>query len=290
MEYVIDFKCVTDNDEEIPEEVVLDTGANFPQVHYDGESMARLAQAIRIYNKDTVSMVPFCMTVEAEALGAHIKMGDRKRGPRVSNYVFKNMEDFKKIKPIDLSKGRINQVLKAVNILSSSGEQTALAVQGPFTVMSSLMDPRTFYKAIRKDKASVDDFMEVIIDSIVSFAEAGIENGAKIISFGDSAGTLDILGPRIYKNYSGRYSYEVLKKLYPRLQDAIVHFCGITSSSMDKGGFVTSEPIEVEKGFTYGEALNYIMENRKDVKIVGHNCMRKTPAKMKTSVVWKINL
>ncbi len=200
------------------------------------------------------------------------------------------MEDFKKIKPIDLSKGRINQVLKAVNILSSSGEQTALAVQGPFTVMSSLMDPRTFYKAIRKDKASVDDFMEVIIDSIVSFAEAGIENGAKIISFGDSAGTLDILGPRIYKNYSGRYSYEVLKKLYPRLQDAIVHFCGITSSSMDKGGFVTSEPIEVEKGFTYGEALNYIMENRKDVKIVGHNCMRKTPAKMKTSVVWKINL
>ncbi|MHC6179908.1 uroporphyrinogen decarboxylase family protein [Clostridium sp. JNZ X4-2] len=290
MEYTIDFKCVTDNDEEIPEQVVLDTGVSFPQVHYHGESMARLARAIRIYNKDMVCMVPFCMTVEAEALGADIKMGDRAMGPRVSNYVVKNIENFKKIKPIDLSEGRINQVLKAVNILSSSGEQTVLAVQGPFTVMSSLMDPRIFYKAIRKDKASVDDFMEVIIDSIVSFAEAGIENGAKIISFGDSAGTLDILGPRIYKNYSGRYSYEVLKKLYPKLQDAIVHFCGITSSSMDKGGLITSKPIEVERGVTYGEALNYIIENRKDVKIVGHNCMRKTSSKMKTPVIWKINL
>ncbi|MEY8000042.1 uroporphyrinogen decarboxylase family protein [Clostridium sp. Mt-5] len=290
MENTPDFKCVIDNEDEIPEEAVKNTGISFPEVHYNGEDMSRLARAIRIYNKDTISMVPFCMTVEAEALGADINMGDMKRGPRVSNYIFKNIEDFKKIEHIDLSKKRISQVLKAVNILSSSGEQTALAVQGPFTIMSSLMDPRTFYKAVRKDTTVVDDFMEVIIDSIVTFVEAGVKNGARIISFGDSAGTLDILGPRIYKNYSGRYSYEVLKKIYPKLQDAIVHFCGITSNSMDRGGFLTSEPIEVKSGITYGEALNDIMKNRKDIKIVGHNCLRKTPTKMKTPIVWKINL
>ena len=130
----------------------------------------------------------------------------------------------------------------------------------------------------------------MIIDGIVAFAEAGIKSGANIISFGDSAGTLDILGPRVYKNYSGRYSYEVLKRLYPKLQGAIVHFCGITSSSMDNGGFVTSQPVEVENGITYGEALNYIIENRKDIKIVGHNCMRKTSVKMKEPIIWKINL
>lgn len=290
MEYTIDFKCVNDNYDDITEEAVQKSGVSFPEVHYSGEDMAKLAKAVRICDRDTMSMVPFCMTVEAEAFGADIKMGDMKKGPRVSNYVFKNMEDFEKIKPIDLNKGRISQVLKAVKILSSSGEKTALAVQGPFTIMSSLTDLRTFYKAIRKDKTLVDDFMEVIIDGIVAFAEAGIKSGANIISFGDSAGTLDILGPRVYKNYSGRYSYEVLKRLYPKLQGAIVHFCGITSSSMDNGGFVTSQPVEVENGITYGEALNYIIENRKDIKIVGHNCMRKTSVKMKEPIIWKINL
>lgn len=290
MEYTIDFKCVLNTDEEIPQRVIEEVGVSFPKVHCCGEDMARLASAIREQNEDLLAIMPFCLTVEAEALGADIKMGDDKVGPRVSNYAFKDIEDLKNIKPIDLNSKRISEVLKAVEILSKKGEKVALVVQGPFTIMSSLMDPRVFYKAVRKEKDTVEKFMQIVIDSIVSFIEVGVKKGAKVISFGDSSGTLDILGPKMYKDYSGRYSYEVLKRACQKLEGSIIHLCGITSNSMEKGGFITSEAVEIGEGITYGEALKLVMEDRKDIKIIGHNCLKKASTKMRKPIIWKINL
>ncbi len=290
MEHEIKFKCISDHLEEIPKEIVERLGTTFPEAHMKVEPMCALAKALRENHNDTVSMIPFCLTVEAEALGADIKMGDEKIGPRVGEYAFQSIEELKNLKEIDLTKKRIKEVLEAVENLSKQGETVALAVQGPFTIMSSLIDPRLFYKAVRKDKESVEIFMKVIENSIVKYIEEGAKRGAKIISFGDSAGTIDIVGPKIYKEYSGRYSYNVLKKIENKLGDSILHLCGITSVSLDKGEFIKSTPIEVEENITYGAALEKIIDQRKDVKIVGHYCLKKTPIKMKKPVVWKIEL
>ncbi|MBU3188478.1 hypothetical protein K9O30_03780 [Clostridium bowmanii] len=55
----------------------------------------------------------FCVTVEAEALGADIKLGDEKVGPRVNKYAFNNVEELKNIEEINFTKGRIHSVLEA---------------------------------------------------------------------------------------------------------------------------------------------------------------------------------
>ena len=290
MEYELNFKCVSDKLEEIPEEVVKETGVTFPRVHLNSNEMSVLAKALKKYHKNNIIMIPFCLTVEAEALGADIKMGDEKTGPRVGEYAFNDIEDLKNIKSIDLTKERVREVLKAVEGLKNDGETVALSVQGPFTIMSSLIDPRLFYKAVRKDTNAVEGFMQIICDSIVKYIEEGAKRGAKIISFGDSSGALDIVGPKIYKDYSGRYTYNVLKKVEGKLGDSILHLCGKTSMSMDKVGFIKSTPIEVEKDITYGEALNNIMKEFKDAKIIGHYCLKKSSLKMRKSVIWKLDL
>lgn len=290
MEYEINFRCVSDKLEEIPEEVIKETGVIFPDVHLNSSQMSILAKGLKKYHEDNITMIPFCLTVEAEALGGDIKMGDEKNGPRVGEYAFNDIEDLKDIKLINLTKQRISEVLKAVQNLKADGETVALSVQGPFTIMSSLIDPLLFYKAVRKDKNLVEGFMETICDSIVKYIEEGVKRGAKIISFSDSAGAIDILGPKMYKDYSGRYNYNVLKKVENKLGDSILHLCGKTSVSMDKAGFIKSIAIEVEKDITYGEALNKIMKESKDAKIIGHNCLKKSPLKMKRSIVWKLEL
>ena len=132
--------------------------------------------------------------------------------------------------------------------------------------------------------------MKIVEESSVEFIKEGVKRGADIISFGDSAGTLDILGPKMYKELGGKYTYNVLKEAKNYLEDSVIHLCGITSSSLDRGGFIKSNPIEVPEGISYGQALNYIIRENKNIKILGHNCLRKTTKPMKKAIVWEIKL
>ncbi|ENK1243481.1 methylcobamide--CoM methyltransferase [Clostridium sporogenes] len=290
MDYDMNFKCILDTGEEIPKEAVKISGVKFPDVHKNARDMAILSKSIREYNDDFFSIVPFCMTVEAEALGGEINLGDEKAGPRVSNYTFKSIEDIKGLKEIDFETKRIKEVLKSVEILKEEGETVIMDVQGPFTIISSLIDPRIFYKAVRKNKDEVERLMEIVEKNSVEFIKEGVKRGADIISFGDSAGTLDILGPKMYKELGGKYTYNVLKDAQNYLQDSIIHLCGITSSSLARSGFVKSNPIEVPEGITYGQAIDHIRKENKNLKILGHSCLRKTTKPMKKAIVWEIQL
>ncbi|WBW95907.1 uroporphyrinogen decarboxylase family protein [Oceanirhabdus sp. W0125-5] len=290
MENNINFKCTSDKLEEIPQSIIENTGLMFPKAHINMEEMSRLALELKKYNNDTICRVPFSTTVEAEAMGAKIKLGDEKNGPRVSEYAFSTIEELACVEEIDLSNGRIKEVLNSVEYLSDKNEVVALNVEGTFTIISSLIEPRLFYKAIRKNRDIVDKFIKVIEDSIVKYAVEGIKRGAKIISYGDPVGAMDIVGPKIYKEISGRSTYNILKRLEGDLESGIIHLCGKTSTAFQEIGLSKAEAIEYSSELTYGEAINDLIENNESVKIVGHRCIKKTPLKLKNPIVWKIIL
>lgn len=85
---------------------------------------------------------------------------------------------------------------------------------GSFTIITSLVDSRIFYKAMRKNKEMVYDFLKIIEDNIIKYMEEGIARGAKIISYADPVGAKDIVGPKVYKDFSGKSSYNILKKIW----------------------------------------------------------------------------
>ncbi|CAM2959406.1 uroporphyrinogen decarboxylase family protein [Hathewaya histolytica] len=290
MDNKINFKCVGDNLESIPESVQEDTGLTFPEVHTNGEDMAVLSKALKEDKDDIVCRLPFCNTVEAEAIGAHIKLGDFKTGPRVSEYKFNSIEQLDSIQEIDLEHGRIKEVLKAVKILNESGETVVLNIEGPFTIISSLIDSMIFYKAIRKNKEVVEKFINSIEHSIVKYAKEGIKNGAKVISYGDPVGALDIVGPKVYKEVSAKSSMRILKELEKETGDTIIHLCGKTSAAFENMGFSNSERIEYDNNKTYGEGIFSVVKERQDVKFIGHGCIKRTPLKLKDNGVYKINL
>ncbi|MBB6218555.1 uroporphyrinogen-III decarboxylase [Anaerosolibacter carboniphilus] len=290
MEYTVTFKCEGENLEQIPESIMEQTGIRFPEAHLDQKQMMILAKELKKYKKDQIVRIPFCVTVEAEALGGQIKLGDDKIGPRVDQYLFSAIEELEGIKEIDLNTGRIKEVLDAVEGLSVENETVALNVEGPFTIISSLIDPMIFYKGIRKNKELIDKFMKVIEDNIVEYILAGIKRGAKIISYGDPVGSLDIVGPKVYQEISGRTTYNVLKRIEPFLSGRIVHLCGKTSTAFDKLGFSESHPIEMNEELTYGEAILQLMKDNQGIQFIGHACIKKTPFKMKKSIVWNICL
>jgi uroporphyrinogen-III decarboxylase len=290
MDNIIEFKCQADNLEEIPAQISEELGITFPEAHTNSRDMSILAKAIKSHTEASICIIPFCTTVEAEALGGKIKLGDSKTGPRVEGYSFGSLEALNNVKRINLSNGRIKEVLDCVEKLSKEGEVVALNVEGPFTIISSLIDPMLFYRGLRKDKASMGGFIDKVEEAIVEYILEGINRGAKIISYGDPVGAMDIVGPSVYRDVSGKATYNILKKLEGRLGDSIIHLCGKTSTAFEKLGLSEGIKIEFNEDISYGEAMCKIINEMKDIKIIGHSCIKRARNKMKKMVVWNILL
>ena len=77
----------SDNLENISIDLIKENNLKFPEVHENLESMVKFSKVMKEHRKDLFCRVPFCMTVEAEALGAIINLGDEKYGPRSKEQV-----------------------------------------------------------------------------------------------------------------------------------------------------------------------------------------------------------
>jgi MtaA/CmuA family methyltransferase len=290
MENKVEFKCEGENLEQIPDIIIEKTGITFPEAHKDKNQMAILAKEIREYKKDTVVRIPFCVTVEAEALGGDIKLGDAKTGPRVRDYRFENVEAMQQMSEMNLESGRIKEVLDCVELLSNQGEVVSLNVEGPFTIISSLIDPINFYKGMRKNKEAVLNIIQVTEDSIVNYIIEGLKRGAKIISYGDPVGAMDIVGPKVYEEFSGKTTYNILKRVEKHLNGAVIHICGKSSVALVKLGFAETIPVEFPEDIKYGEAINFAIKVRKDIKFIGHRCIKKSCFMLGNKILWSIKL
>ncbi len=287
----MNFVCSGRDALEIPQELVARESFHFPELHRNSREMGKLSRAIKLHQKNNICILPFCLTVEAEALGAEIKMGDARTGPRVGEYAYTSMEELGGLKTIDFTAGRIKEVLEAIRELSSLGETVALNIMGPLTIVSSLINPVLFYKAVKKNRETIAQILNIIEDNIISYTVEAVKMGARIISYADSIGTEDIVGPRVYKDIAGIASLDVLKRLQAskQLKDCLVHVCGKTSVSLEKHGMVSSFPIKVREGVTYGEGIFEILGKDDGACFIGHNCMKRTPFRLKDSIIWGLD-
>ena len=82
-----DFNCTYDNATGISEAACEKLNLSFPEAYLDGEMMARISSAIR--EEENIPILPdaICHTVEAEAMGAKIHLGDAKSVPRADDFI-----------------------------------------------------------------------------------------------------------------------------------------------------------------------------------------------------------
>lgn len=199
-----------------------------PQAHTDARMMADLARAVYDNGCFENYGVPFCMTVEAEAMGAKVDLGSQIYEPHVVAYVIDSVSDWKKLHPVDETSGRTRIVLDAIRILKERGDDVPLIgnLTGPISTASSLMEPVTFYKELRKKKKEAHEYLEFITDQLIQFGRAQIEAGADVITISDPSGTGEILGPKLFDEFAVTYINRLLDGLQEEKMGTIVHICG----------------------------------------------------------------
>ena len=74
-----DFNCTYDNSAGINGEVTEGLGLTFPDAYLHADTMAKLSRALKEHDGAAFCELPFCHTVEAEAMGGLVNYGNDKK-------------------------------------------------------------------------------------------------------------------------------------------------------------------------------------------------------------------
>jgi [methyl-Co(III) methanol-specific corrinoid protein]:coenzyme M methyltransferase len=230
-------------------DVMKSTGHTLPAAHGDRVLMQQLATDVQALTGFENIGVPFCMTVEAEALGSEIDFGTLECEPKIKKEAFAAVEDVQFLHRDAVAKSRRGvEVIEAVHALSAANPDVPVigSVSGPVSVAASLVDPMTFLKQLRKNREMAHKVMEYVTDQIIAYALLLADNGASAISIADPTATGEILGPRFFDEYAVPYLNRITDAVHSLGVPVIVHVCGDVNMIKPGLGRLSGNAISVD--------------------------------------------
>ncbi len=213
----------------VTKELMQETNAKWPEAHSDSNLMAELARGVYSLGLFENYGVPFCMTVEAEAMGSTVDFGNIMVEPHIVEYSLKKSEEWDKLNKIDFDNSRAAVVLNAIKKLSEYKDDVPVIgnLTGPVSVATSLLDPNVFYRELRKNKETAHKLMGHVAEQLALFGIKQVEAGADCITISDPSATGEILGPSAFKEFAVPYINHIIDRI-KSLYDIkiIVHICG----------------------------------------------------------------
>ena len=211
-------------------EAVMDTTKSpWPEAHSDPKRMADLAAGVYEQGGFENYGVPFCMTVEAESMGAPVSMGTRTNEPRVTDYPLDAVSQWRDLRDIDLKTGRARVVIEAIQLLKEKNPEVPIVANltGPISLATSLIEPVTFFKALHKKPEAAHELLEHVTQNLIAFGKAQLEAGAQLLTISDPSGTGEILGPKMFARFALPYLNAIVRALDEFAEaGTIIHICG----------------------------------------------------------------
>jgi [methyl-Co(III) methanol-specific corrinoid protein]:coenzyme M methyltransferase len=210
-------------------EVMEKGGHTLPEAHHEGGLMAGLAEDVQAFTGFENYGVPFCMTVEPEALGSAINYGSLTCEPKIDKEKFSHVRDVEFALPGTVAESaRGAAVLEAVNLLSRGHSDIPVigSITGPVSSAASLVDPMTFFKELYRDRENAHRLLSYVTGQLIDWALSVAESGASVLSIADPTATGEILGPRLFEEYALPYLNQIIRAAHKTGKPVIVHICG----------------------------------------------------------------
>lgn len=288
MAEIKDFPCTYQNSAGISAEVTEGLDLTFPDAYLHGDTMAILAKALKAHDKAAFCELPFCHTVEAEAMGGIINYGNELAGPRAKEYLCAAPEELLDLPEIDFSVGRIHEVLLACRALREEGEHVVLQVSGPFTILNVLIDARHVFKAMRRKPELMKEVFRKLGNEILRFMEEGKRYGADLISYADSSGGVNILGPKMAEQVAEDFTYGFLKEAEGLADDkTLLLLCPKTTFALLGTGKARFRDRKLSGPMAYGEGC---VEMIGKAKFAGQMCIKNVGYQLEHAVFKEVIL
>ena len=208
--------------------------APWPIAHSDPERMARLGSAqADMFGFDSVR-VPFCVTVEAEALGCEVDLGTRTSSPKVLPGSF-TMDPFGNgsSDPSDIPSPsefmvseRIGVVSGAVSSLSKSHGDEVPVITGvtcPLTMLSQMVGAENMVVTTITDPGIIGRWSKEITRRLIPYIRLLEDSGADVILLGEASASPDLIDPGMFDTLAGDH----LRMLSSEGDSSkVLHICG----------------------------------------------------------------
>jgi [methyl-Co(III) methanol-specific corrinoid protein]:coenzyme M methyltransferase len=242
-------------------------GCAWPESHNDPAKMAQLGTSLNKLAGLETARIPFCLTVEAEALGCKVEMGRIDRQPSIRQPAFQSTGELS-IPSNFVEKGRIPVVLEATRILKKEnpGLPVIVGITGPFTLSGHLVEIERLVKLMRQKPTEVEDVLDKVTDACSMYAHEIDEVGADIIVVNDPSAAPELIDPLAFKS-----------TIKPRLKflaqsikaKKVLHICGASTpiiSDMSDSGF---DAISVEDKVDLAKAKELVKVGGKSMMVAG---------------------
>lgn len=214
-------------------EVMEKIGVFWPDAHIDSKKMVELALAGYTILRFESVRVPFDQTVEAEALGAEIRMGKRHEFPEVINPINETPTRFEFPKDF-IKRGRIPTVLGAIRELRAKvGDKVPIiaGIVGPFSISAQAFGLEKFLKWTIRDVDSVLTSLSEIAPLIKEYVKLQVRCGADVISIEEMAASPDMLNPKFFEQHVAPRLKEIIDEVDVPV---ILHICGNATRILPK--------------------------------------------------------
>ncbi|RLI34840.1 hypothetical protein DRO53_02680 [Candidatus Bathyarchaeota archaeon] len=241
-------------------QLMEETGAYWPEAHWNPEKMARLASAAhRLAGLENVSL-PFDITVEAEVLGAEVDFMEEPASrkvfiwPKVKKPVISGPENVHPPGEVREA-GRIPKILEAIRLLKREFEGLTpvnVILTPPFTsLVQGLADPVKFLPLLVREPEKVKAILDALVEVFVEIALAYEEAGADIITLHDMGACVGMVSPEQFKIFVSPY----LKKIVRAVKiPTILSICGYTLPIVEAMASTGATAIAVDEKTSMAEA------------------------------------
>ncbi len=271
---ILDFQCTYDHASGFGTWASKTYGIVFPKAYQEREEMMALAKAVKDHNGMPFCLLPFCHTLESEALGGQVRLGDGVTGPRAGQPLCETVEAILKLPAIEAEGDkavRLKETLEACRMLKDAGETVVFQISGPLTILNGLVDAETLFRTLLRKPEVMAAVFEKIGCDIRTVMKAAEEAGADILSYADPSGGVNLVGPRVAGRVAKEVTVGLLKEADRILKkETVVLLCPKTALALigtdvaEWRDHVLPEPME------YMDALLY---KKKQIRFAGQACV-----------------
>ena len=246
----------------------------FSQSGMNSDDMAKLAKAVCQNRGTSFCVLPFCHTLEAEAMGAQIFLGDEKSGPRVRSFSFTSLDALEEKLDFNWETPRLKDVLDACRQLQTQGERVLFQISGPLTILGSLLPPDLLYRGLRKDTERILRLMDRINMLLLQLIRKVEEQGVNLFSYADPSAAVNIVGPKYAEIIAQLVTVPFLRE-WDRQEDreALVFLCPKTACALVGADCADWRTIPLPEQMDYAEAA---LSMQKNLRFVGQSCINQT--------------
>jgi [methyl-Co(III) methanol-specific corrinoid protein]:coenzyme M methyltransferase len=212
-------------------EAMKQVDAGWPDSHWDPKKMARAAASTYELTGVPCCTVPFCLTLEGEALGCSLDRGTEITQPQIMEHLEIAFDEFQT--PGDfLQRGRIPAVLEAISLLAKSQrdiQPVNMKVTGPFTIACAVFGAERVLLATLEEPEAVKRVMELMAQAAIDLSRAAVDAGVDTITLSDPVASGDLLSADQYAEFALPYEAKVFATLNV---PTALHICGYTKDLM----------------------------------------------------------